>query len=518
MRRLFLPGYYCGFSNNKMSLDIAIVLAHLTGRVLVPYRFRLPRRAPIDPAATGVIEPLQILDLYDLPIPWSDEHLFKTWVSVPGSLNCAWAPVFDSVFHLPSTSTNDADFQQFRNGRHHVYTLSEAEQQATDLHITTHSLGHYSYFFYLDTARRREVVDLMNRLQPKRPYREAADRIATSLGSFNAIHVRRGDFLSNELSRKKITRAASVSGQELVANLAARMDRDVPLVICTDGSPREELFGPIQKYFRDTIFLDQYLRENQCSRELLTQLPRYDESVEVLLTQLVASRAAIFAGTLFSTFTALIHRLRAFDRQESSFLYCYNDFLSPLVHYERCEFMPVSEGPYSWNRIRYPVSPDAYSWLREWPEAALSTPRREDEGLPSGAIDLLAGGAELHGTTLRHLEVGGQPLVGHWSDPTEFVTWNLAPAAARTYSVEIRYACSDEAAGSRYRVGLTGGDQLEGQVWNTGSWVSLSPWLPLGRISIPAGSGKLAVRSVGKAAGAVMNLSAVRLVPTERTG
>ena len=25
MRRLFVPGYYSGFSNNKMSLDIAVV-------------------------------------------------------------------------------------------------------------------------------------------------------------------------------------------------------------------------------------------------------------------------------------------------------------------------------------------------------------------------------------------------------------------------------------------------------------------------------------------------------------
>ena len=31
-RRLFIPGYYSGYSNNKMSLDIAIALAYLTGR------------------------------------------------------------------------------------------------------------------------------------------------------------------------------------------------------------------------------------------------------------------------------------------------------------------------------------------------------------------------------------------------------------------------------------------------------------------------------------------------------
>ena len=139
----------------------------------------------------------------------------------------------------------------------------------------------------------------------------------------------------------KITRAASISGQEIVANLASRMRRDDPLVICTDGSSREEIFGPIQKYFRETIFLDRYLRESASIREMISQLPRYDETVQALLTQLVASKAQVFAGTLFSTFTALIHRMRGFDSGESSFLYCYNDFLSPLVRFDRCEFLPV---------------------------------------------------------------------------------------------------------------------------------------------------------------------------------
>src|SRR5436190_20904002 len=143
----------------------------------------------------------------------------------------------------------------------------------------------------------------MRRVRPKRPYLEVADRIAVSFGPFNAIHVRRGDFVSNELSRKKISRAASISGQEIVANLASRMRRDDPLVICTDGSSHEEIFGPIQQYFRETIFLDRYLRETSSIREMLSQLPRDDESVHVLLTQLVASKAQVFAGTLFSTFT-----------------------------------------------------------------------------------------------------------------------------------------------------------------------------------------------------------------------
>ena len=171
VRRLFIPGYYSGFSNNKMSLDIAIVLAYLTGRVLVPYRFRLPRRFPVDQAPGRVLEPLLIPDLFDIPVPWSDEYLFKTWISVPGALQCAWAPVFESVLCFPATlPTDDARFQHFRNGRQYVYIFSEQQDEAPDLHISTDALGHYSYFFYLDEERRRQVVDLMKRLRPKRPY------------------------------------------------------------------------------------------------------------------------------------------------------------------------------------------------------------------------------------------------------------------------------------------------------------------------------------------------------------
>jgi GDP-fucose protein O-fucosyltransferase len=520
VRRLFVPGYYSGFSNNKMSLDIAIALAYLTGRVLVPYRFRLHRRFPVDLPPDRVLEPMLVPDLFDIPVPYSDEYLFKTWISVPGALHCAWTPVFESVFCCPATlPTDDARFQHFCNGRWYVYSFSEQQDEAPDLHINTHMLGHYSYFFYLDEERRRLLVDLMRRVRPKQPYSALADHIAASFGRFNAIHLRRDDFVQNEISRMKITRAASISGQEIVANLASRMRRDDPLVICTDGSSREEIFGPIQKYFRETIFLDRYLRENTSIREMMSQLPRNDESVVALLTQLVASKARVFAGTLFSTFTALIHRLRGFASHESNFLYCYNDFLSPLVRFDRCEFLPVDDGPYSWNRIRYPVSPDAYSWLREWPESFNSAPPPFEAEVPTpGTLDLCASDAAVHGSTIRCLEEGGsQMMIGDWTDQNAFVTWDFMLAAGGTYAVEIRYACPEDSSGSRYGVGIEGAEELRGHVWNTGSWAALSPWLPLGRLRIPAGRSRLIVRAIEKDSYAVMNLSAVRLVPTKLT-
>jgi hypothetical protein len=513
VRRLFIPGYYCGFSNMKMSLDIAIVLAHLMNRVLVPYRFRLPRRLPPEPGR--ILEPLLVPDLFEIPVPWSDEYVVKTWISAPRALPCPWPPVFDSVFCSPGTvPTDDEDFRRFRNGRAHVLTFSQGQDEAPDLHINTHALGLYSYFFYLDEVHRREVVDLMKRVRPKPPYREVADRIAAILGSFNAIHLRRGDFVTNDLAKEKFSRAASISGQEIVANLASRMNRDDPLVICTDGSSREEIFGPIQKYFRQTVFLDRYFRGDATIRAMISGLPRDDEGALALLTQLVASKAAVFAGTMFSTFTALIHRLRGFAGREPDFLYCYNDFVSPLVRFDRCEFLPVDDGPYSWNRVRYPISPDAYSWMREWPESFGATPPSlADEPSPSdGALELLANAAAVHGSAIRCVEdEGGERVIVDWFDAAAFVTWEVVLPRAGTYSIEIRYGSPEE--GSRYGVRADGAGELQGRVWNTGSWTSASPWLPLGRLHIPAGRSTLTVRAIDKVGHAVMNLHGIRVVP-----
>ena len=60
------------------------------------------------------------------------------------------APVFESVPALSDTiPTDDGDFRCFRNGRQHVHVISRQEDEAPDLYIDTHTLGHYSYFFYL---------------------------------------------------------------------------------------------------------------------------------------------------------------------------------------------------------------------------------------------------------------------------------------------------------------------------------------------------------------------------------
>jgi hypothetical protein len=516
--RLFVPGYYSGYSNNRMSLDIAIVLAHLTGRVLVPYRFRMPRRHPVEQDPTAIPAPMVVPELFEIPVPWSGEHLLRTWISEPDSTRWDWEPVYDSVVCLDAVPPPDDErFRHFRNERTHVYPVGLRSAEGRDLHITTQGLGNYSTCFYLDEQRGRDVVNLMRQVRPKEPYAAAAARIVNGLGTYNAIHLRRGDFLVNDLARRGISRAATVSGREIVSNLAARMDRDDPLVICTDGAPGEEIFGPIQQHFRHSVFLDRHLRDDASARESVAGLPSAGEAVDALLTQLVAAAATTFAGTNFSTFTGLIHRMRGFADPGSEVLYCYNDFLSPLTRFDRGAFLPVDDGPFSWNRVRYPVSPDAYSWMREWPEAWSSRAASPEEPCPPGPAghtrELTADAATLHGTALRCIEgTGGRPVLIDWTDPAEHPAWH-PHLDGGTYEVEIRYACPEESAGSAYTVDAGSGEELTATVWNTGAWTSTSPWLPLGRLELAEGPNTLVVRAQNLAGLAVMNLTGLRLRP-----
>jgi len=511
-----MPGYYSGYSNIRMALDIAVVLAYLTDRTLVPYRFRMPRRQAVDLQSQAVVEPMLVPELFDLPVPYESHSLLRTWLSVPEAVDCAWPPLFDAVYcEAAPPAGDDHGFTAFRNGRRHVLSLTPEQHACADLHVRTDALAHYSHFFHLEPGRREEVVQLMRRMQPKAPYRQFADRVVCGLGHYNAIHVRRGDFLFNELSRDNFIRSKRISGQEIVSNLATRMDRDDPLVICTDGASTEELFGPLRRHFRRAVFLHEHLRSQRELQDGIAALPRFDEDVEALITQQIASRAAVFAGTMFSTFTALIHRLRALDIGEQEFLYAYDDFQSPIARYERCAFVPDGEGPWSWNRLRMPVTPDAYSWLREWPECAGLPPPPGPEGPPPpGALELTAQAAELCGSGLHlHRAAGQHPVIDGWTDVQAFVRWPLDLPVAGAWSVEVRYAGTDPSVAGRYELGVEGRPALQGRVWSTCSALTLSPWMPVGRLELPAGRSQLTLRPFRMGDGPLMVLQAVRLLP-----
>ena len=509
MSRLFFKLYHAGLNNCRMSLDIGVGLAHITGRTFVPYGVGLPWNShPLLRTRGDRSERATVLDLLTIPVDVEYGHVQNRKTNIAGARRLLSAQVVDSVLRTDAAEPAETEeFQAFRNGRKHVFTLGKLLQEDIDIVVDVNTLGMYSHFFHGDDLQRAELRRVLSLLRPRKPYRELAGQIALSLKPFNAVHIRRGDFRYAQLA----PRAAVVSGREVARNLAARFSRQDRLVVCTDSSSDDAWFAPIRRHFRDVVFFNQLVLGSW--RAEFLRLPHHDDSVLALITQLVAAQAESFVGTLFSTFTALIQRLRGFAGKSREFLYCYSDWDSRLVPFQRCEFASVQDGPYSWNRIRYPVVPGVYSWFREWPESfQCSTAVDIAAGSPARVVALRAADAQVHGLRARYEHSAVHDNIGFWTNRNDYVTWTFRVAARMFCRVEIRYACPDDCAGSTFSVALDGDEGVSARVKNTGGWTMFCDWQPVGIIDLAPGKRTLVVRILTMRAKAAMNLAAIRLV------
>jgi GDP-fucose protein O-fucosyltransferase len=364
-RRLAYPGYDAGLNNHKMSMDIGIALAYLDRRQLVPYGFRPPWRVPQARVASESARQItSIFDLFEVPVFVDLSHLHEK--SPPPGIVCNWGPLYEAVFHLNNTEylLGDEHFQYFRNGRPRIVTLDNETRAAGDVIVDAQTLTTYEYFFYLDDQTARDLAAVMGGIRPKAPYRDLARSVAAAVGRFNAVHIRRGDFVTGSYT----PRSRHVSCEEIARNLEEVFDRDVPLCLCTDASELS-FFEPLFRTFPRTFLLERELLGTMEWRRRFDELPFNDDHGFSVLVQQIASLAETFVGTLSSSFTSEIQRSRGF-RGDQRFLYCYNDWPQhPGIVFERCEFVATQGGPYTWNQIQYPVEPRACSWLRAWPEA-----------------------------------------------------------------------------------------------------------------------------------------------------
>ncbi|MGA7158322.1 MAG: hypothetical protein WBY53_15850 [Acidobacteriaceae bacterium] len=493
-----------------MSLDIGVGLAFLTGRTLTPFRVNAPWTSdPLLQEQVDYTARATVLDLFDLPVPVEYGYECKRRIKQPRLISPWHGAVYDAALVIDSESSIESeDFHSFHNGREYIWRLEQALHCEEDLLIDTHTLGMYSYFFYGGHTALDELRSELHRIRPKRPYRKLAKRIADSFGSFNALHIRRGDFRTSRLS----PRAHRVNGAEIARNVARRLSPGERLVVCTDSSSDQNWFAPLHNQFRDLIFLDQLLLHEWASE--FSSLPFHDDTVLALITQLVAEEAKLFVGTPFSTFTALIQRSRGLSGKQSSFFYCYSDWNPQFVPFKRCEFLPVEDGPYSWNRTLYPVQPGVHSWFREWPEAFHSgLDSSHTHATPPGTVLLQAREAIIHGIKARYEKSRLLDNIGYWTDVSEYITWNFSTDCRQLCMVEIRYACPAECAGTTIQVGLEDGEKITGKVFSTGDWTTFSSWQRLGTIYLEEGHNEASVRIITMPGDAAFNLAGIRFVP-----
>ncbi|MGE3520396.1 MAG: hypothetical protein AB7J63_15735, partial [Vicinamibacterales bacterium] len=222
----------------------------------------------------------------------------------------------------------------------------------------------------------RRIDDLLRAMTPKRSLAEFAERVARGLGTFNAVHVRRGDFKQTYGVTTRDRRP-----EDAIEAMDHHFSRDDVLLILTDER-HDPFFEEIRRAYPRSLFVDDLILGEHAAD--FAQLPCRDSIAIAFLSQLIAADAKDFVGTMTSTFTALIQRYRGNRGTGRDFKFLWNELPDEGVRLERGSHAPSDcvpmergvmleqfDGPYSWNRVNQRINP---AWMREWPEAFLSPP------------------------------------------------------------------------------------------------------------------------------------------------
>ena len=337
--------------------------------------------------------PSKVTDLIDIPVPWAEPD--EQELAQIDSKELTEYSLMDTVFYMPgATDIHSSDALDFARGRSRWICEDEALSQIPLLRVSEqpmvpgtdhhrHNLNFYSYLFYLDDESRRAVYQLLTRMQARPPYAELASRIAADLGAFNAVHMRRGDF--------KVTYGVTVLDRnpwEAIDALDQHFGRNERLLICTDERD-DPLFEEIGACWPDHVFIDHYILDNYGSE--FAALPKSDSLALAYLSQLIAAESMDFIGSMTSTYTAMIQRLRGNRGKHEPFKFLWNELPDPgetlergshpvsdCVPLEQGIMIPEFDGAYSWSQYTHLINP---AWMREWPESFLT-----EQALASGAL------------------------------------------------------------------------------------------------------------------------------------
>lgn len=346
-----------GLTNQRISLEIAAGIAHLTQRSL-KVRHRLLNGAP-EPILGNAPTALSIFDVLDVP-SWISE-VENEWEPVDGpAAQLDWTDLAGSVFS--NGSLDPAPRESFAMGRDVLTGLGAASSEQT-VEFSCRSLAFPSIFFAVGGQTKSELDDALRQIRPKPEYSRYADEMAGWLGDFNAAHLRRTDLLKGLHAYRQVT------GDEVAMNLRSVFARDDLLVVCSDARGDDAFFDPVRREFREVLFLNELVLGISRWRESFNALPVHEENALGLITQEVAARAAGFVGTIGSTFTGAIHRERV-RRDPNSPFWFSADYTPPGPQFTNCEFVEIADGPYSWNRLAYGMDAATLAWFRAWPEDA----------------------------------------------------------------------------------------------------------------------------------------------------
>lgn len=225
------------------------------------------------------------------------------------------------------------------------YEFAEARPQLIvnqnkNCHFKTNNLAFYSRYFF---NRTYELDYFFQRLTFRHEYWAVAERIASQLGPFSAMHIRLTDHCRNYDATTE-NRLKAFNKLKLYG---------LPIVVSTDD---EAVIR--QDFGSDFLSIDDIIVDNFAKN--FTSLPYHDEIIYGLICLLILSFSTNFIGTPGSTFSSYIHRLRLNFGKEN----CLENMIARghTNEYERT-------GPFSWNGFK--MHTNVKNWWSEWPECKL---------------------------------------------------------------------------------------------------------------------------------------------------
>ncbi len=282
---------HAGMCNILMSVQNALIIAKLTNREQIVFYS--------DSHVFNSGKKLGIFDFFDVKYKFSVKPLSEY------PENIASLPDFsDCCFYK-----HDRPNPSFINGRQAVDLNSFAAFENIGTNEVT--LGYYAYLFFLKGELKDKLVDFIKEaITPKQKYLGSALKIKQKFGSYQSIHLRRGDYLS-----VPGTRNAVVTWEEMLPNISPLLDKGIPVLMHTDEAD-EAYFQPMVEAGYTLYFFE---------KELLSDL---DDAEKGLISLLVAAHADRFMGTMISTFTGIIQQYRRQHGDYSPFKYLYSQIAS----------------------------------------------------------------------------------------------------------------------------------------------------------------------------------------------
>jgi hypothetical protein len=203
-----------------------------------------------------------------------------------------------------SRKVDNIDFEKFCNNR----PVLELDFENQFLHFENNLFGHYWYQVYPGGENQRnklkKKINKVFKYHPKFYY--YADVVRQSIGPFNALHVRRNDFL--DARKNEITCVNAPNKLLNMIECLPFVDHSLPLYIATDEQDRS-FFDKVNEKF-DVYFIEDFEYDFGDDFEV-------DDLNIAVLDQTICSQAENFFGTYLSTFSKRINIMRGLEGRQA---------------------------------------------------------------------------------------------------------------------------------------------------------------------------------------------------------